>query len=302
VQQQLLAFDRHKAGPLQSSVSTAQQKQKPASTAAAGGAQVAAAGLPGLDQLLQHVVSSTTAAAVAGDESQTAAAGAAHRPPGWLTTEQLQLLWQELLQLLFAADQPSTAAGQAVQPAQDAPNHHQQQQQEEVLTEHTSFLNLALHDLTLTPDDIIQHGDESSMSEDSWDDAEEEGWDEVQQQDEQQQQQDSQQQALPGRLLAAAVDPLYFVSAKGCRKAALAAVRAYAEVSYSYCYSCRDKVSPCICIHLCRKRAGRTHSCAVGLCGGGGALWHCFTCKTLPYATHFVCNVSAWRMRTLMQT
>ena len=275
MQQQLLAFDNHKAGPLQASFSTAQQKQKPASTAVAGGAQAAAAaaGLPGLDQLLQHVVSSTTAAAstaaaVAGDEPHTAAA-AARGPQGWLTTEQLQLLWQELLQLLFAADQPSDAASYGAQAAQHTPIQ-QQQAEQSTLGDCPSILTLALHDIILTPDDVTKNADESSMSDESWDDAEEEGWEEVQQQDEQQQQQDSQQQVLPGRLLAAAVDPLYFVSAKGCRKAALAALRAYAEVSYSYrysysySYSCRDRAWPRSCKG--RKSAVKTHSCAIHMC------------------------------------
>jgi hypothetical protein len=56
----------------------------------------------------------------------------------------------------------------------------------------------------------------------------------VQQQEEQpqsgQQQQQRQQQQHPWQLLAAAVDPLYLLSAKSCRRAAVAALRVYMQV------------------------------------------------------------------------
>lgn len=235
MQQQLLAFDRPRLGaPLQHSSSTTkqqqQQLQKPSGTAAS--IQPApAASFPGLDQLLGPVIASTTAAAAAGGVN--AAAGgppraAAARAP--VSQQQLLLLWQDLLQALFPGTQSVGRQQSAVpQPGQQTGLPAEQQQQQ------GGYETLPLLDVNLTVDDATQADEDASVSEDSWDD-EEQAWEEVQQQEDeevqqrQQQQWGSRQEQVPGRLLAAAVDPLYVVSAQNCRRAAVGALRAYLQV------------------------------------------------------------------------
>lgn len=234
MQQQLLAFDRPRLNAaLQPSSSTTKQQQhlqKPPG-AAANIQPAPATSLPGLGQLLGPVIASTTAAAAAAGGVNAAAGGppqaAAGRAP--VTQQQLLILWQDLLQALFPGAQSVGRQQSAVpQPGQQTGLPAWQQQQQ------GGYVTLPLLDVNLTVDDATQADEDASVSEDSWDD-EEQAWEEVQQQEDEdvqqrQQQRDSRQQQAPGRLLAAAVDPLYVVSAQNCRRAAVRALRAYLQV------------------------------------------------------------------------
>jgi hypothetical protein len=237
VQQQLLAFNKHRVGPLQAANSTSRQQKPqqrqgataPAVAAAAGSAPTAAAAaaaaLPGLDQLLSHIVANSAAAAAAEHQAQEVF----HTLPFPATQQQLQGLWQGLLQVLFEATPAAAVAASAKDSQLATASQHKPQQSH---TMQQPMLSLVLPDITLTPGDIIDAEDDSSLSDESWDDADE-GWLEVDQQDDLAQQQQQQQQQPPGRLLAAAIDPLYVVSAKNCRKAAVGALRAYLQVRVS---------------------------------------------------------------------
>jgi hypothetical protein len=210
--------------------------------------------LPGLDQLLSHIIASTEAAEAAAAEHQAQEATVTLPLPG--TQQHVQLLWQDLLQLLFVSAPAAVAASPQDPQLAIAPQHNvqasntQQQQQQPTLS-------LVLPHAILTPDDVMDAGDDLSLSEESWDDADE-GWLEVDQQDDLAQQQQEGQQQPPGQLLAAAIDPLYVVSAKTCRKAAVCALRAYLQV--------RKNILPGHCIHmLCKSVAEGCQWCSEGV-------------------------------------
>jgi hypothetical protein len=170
--------------------------------------------LPSLPQVIASI-----SAAVAASSSAAAAAGQAAVTSAGLVTEQdLQQLWQQLLQLLFPAvygnsslTSTGTAAAVCAYP----------------------FQSQAVLDLNDVMEDVITGAnDVDDSSEDggsSWDESE--GWQEVHHSSDAAAGAAEEDAEAAGELLAAAIDPLYQQSAKRCLAAARSALAAYLKVS-----------------------------------------------------------------------
>jgi hypothetical protein len=183
--------------------------------------------LPSLPQVVASasVAAAAAAAAAATATAATATAGEGYAAVGPVTEQDLQKLWQQLLQLLFPAacgSSGNSCSSTSAAAAAAAPRLYPFQCQ----------TVLDLNDVmkgVITGVDDVTDGSEDGGS--SWDESE--GWQEVTHQNDTAgaaDEDDAAAAAAAGELLAAAVDPMYQQSAQRCLAAARSALAHYLKV------------------------------------------------------------------------
>lgn len=132
--------------------------------------------------------------------------------------DELQQLWQQLLQLLF----PAAASNSGSSSSSCYPFYQQ---------------------ITLQADDAASDDSSADSADDTdWDEGDD-SWQEVTQHAESADEGGADSARAPGELLTSALDPLYVMSSKRCAVAARAALRAYLQVRnqrYSVIYKFRQ--------------------------------------------------------------
>jgi cell wall-associated NlpC family hydrolase len=182
--------------------------------------------LPSIPQVVTSV--SVAAAAKAAAAAAATAAGTGYAEAGPVTEQDLQQLWQQLMQLLFPAvcGGSSNLAG-STPAAAAAPRLYPFQCQAVLI------LNDVMEGVITWGDDVTDGSEDDGSS---WDESE--GWQEVSHSNDAAGGADDDEAAAAaaaaaaaGELLAAAVDPLYQQSAQRCLAAARSALAHYLTVS-----------------------------------------------------------------------